>query len=609
LKILTLIETDDACRELYRSRDILVRDVTGHGSKTCVVTFDSFTDHRTLERPGFGEAFLRDRRIDAIHVLSRDNDWYQYAEMPDVIATIRQLTTRYDRVVAYGSSMGGYAAFRFAGLLEADSFIALSPQFTLDPAVVPFEQRWHEAAQRLSFIWDGHAPAPACVGYVFYDPHDDDRRHFSLMANTCRVIGVRLPYAGHPTGGYLAELGQLQDAVLQIVDDAFDPAVFERRARERRRDTPTYWMTLAHKTSRQRSKLKIDLAHRAVALAPGNLEYASQLADLLLNAQRFEEAGALHERIMSHGAPTPIILHRYSWYLTITERLDEAEAIAARLVADAPGIAGFAAQLATIRQKRQKHAELDATLRVAPQRNARSGLFGLAGGLSHSIFRAGALLRGKSPLAGRDPATIRKRLTTTPARPQFVAGWKRHLAHRKETAGSSAELVLIGDSLVEYWPATSFPQRQLNLGVAADRTQHVLWRLGTANLARLAPAHVVVMVGTNNLASGDDPAAIAAGITAIVRRLGDIWPSAQVLTIEIPPCGPEFRFNAHTRFLANRLLRASHDTLNIDQEMTGGFNPRSPNYHPDHIHFSQQGYDVLTRLVAGRLKPAVDRES
>src|SRR5580658_5592563 len=102
--------------EVYRSSELAVRSVCESRSAACVVTFDSYSDDRSLYRRGFGEDFFRDRSIDAIHFVSRENDWYQYGEMPDALAAVAELVKGYDRVVAYGSSMGGYAAIRFGGM-------------------------------------------------------------------------------------------------------------------------------------------------------------------------------------------------------------------------------------------------------------------------------------------------------------------------------------------------------------------------------------------------------------------------------------------------------------------------------------------------------------
>jgi len=99
-----------APRELFRSDNLLVRQVAGFGSDVCYVTFASYTDDRRLDRPGFGEEHFTGRGIDAIHVLSRDNRWYQHPELDEALRAVAGAVAGYVRVIAYGSSMGGLVA-------------------------------------------------------------------------------------------------------------------------------------------------------------------------------------------------------------------------------------------------------------------------------------------------------------------------------------------------------------------------------------------------------------------------------------------------------------------------------------------------------------------
>jgi len=70
--------------EIFRSPNLLIKDLRRHASACCIVTFESYTDNRTLDRPGFGEAFFDTNDIDALHVIPRNNDWYQYPEIDEV---------------------------------------------------------------------------------------------------------------------------------------------------------------------------------------------------------------------------------------------------------------------------------------------------------------------------------------------------------------------------------------------------------------------------------------------------------------------------------------------------------------------------------------------
>src|SRR6185295_4011448 len=74
-------------------------------------------------------------------------------------------------------------------------------------------------------------------------------------------------------------------------------------------------------------------------------------------------------------------------------------------------------------------------------------------------------------------------------------------------------------------------------------------------LESVSPKRVVLLVGTNNLASDNQACAIAAGIAAIVKTLATAWPDARLDVIGIPPRGDTFSSRNATRLEANRLIR------------------------------------------------------
>ena len=98
---------------LFQRPDLQVRSARSFGSDVCFVTFDSYSDLGTLDRPGFAESYLHGRGIDAVHILSRSNDWYLYPYSAEAFAAARAAVAGYRSVFTYGSSMGAYAAIRF----------------------------------------------------------------------------------------------------------------------------------------------------------------------------------------------------------------------------------------------------------------------------------------------------------------------------------------------------------------------------------------------------------------------------------------------------------------------------------------------------------------
>ena len=312
-----------------------MRQVGGHGPAACIVTFDSFTDDRTLDRAGFGQVFLNEAGIDAIHVIARDNDWYQYADMEDAMAAVRAASSRYRRVTTYGSSMGGYAAIRLAGLAGAHAVLALSPQFSIDLQIAPWERRWIACSRAFRPVWEGALPLPAVdEAYVVYDPLDLDRRQMRLLrASGFRYDALEIPHAGHPITGYLAEVGLLQSAILELARGQFDGEAFTRTARARQLDSAQYYMTRSGQTSKRRQTRRVRLMRDAFRRAPGNVAVISRLALELSWAGAFAEAATLHARALDLVPGHPRLLYEWSQSLELRGDHPGALAVMERLAA------------------------------------------------------------------------------------------------------------------------------------------------------------------------------------------------------------------------------------------------------------------------------------
>ncbi len=307
--------------ELFRSADLLVRRVAGngagyvggHGAACCVVTFDSFTDVRTLDRPGFGEAFLAASGLDAVHVLSRENDWYHYPEMAEAMACVAAVTRCYGRVVAYGSSMGAYAAIRFAELAGATAILALSPQYSIDPSVVPWERRWRQIGKHFNGRWERALPFPSVEqAIIVHDPENLDRRHIERIAARLRFEAIPIGFGGHPVTGFLAEIGLLKELVLDVCHDRFDGQEFLRRALKLREKSPQCWINRAECLPDRQRRQRLAYIREACRLAPEQAWVINSLAVELRFAGQYQEALALHRRALELAPGHPPLLLNYS---------------------------------------------------------------------------------------------------------------------------------------------------------------------------------------------------------------------------------------------------------------------------------------------------------
>ena len=560
--------------EVFRSSELAVRAVREFGSPACVVTFDSYSDDRSLDRRGFGEEFLRSRSIDAIHFVSRENDWYQYPEMPAVTAAVAELVKGYARVVAYGSSMGGYAAIRFGGLTGASVALAISPQFSVDPRCVRFERRWRYDSERIDFTLERTLTAPFVkTAYIVYDPRDADRRHAELFRRRTRVIGVPLANVGHPATGALAEAGLLSELMLDVIADRFDAGELARRMSLEQKTTPQFYLVMSQRARSVRAQ--VAYAGKAAAMAPNHFGLIAHHASLLAARGRFAEAEIAFARASALMPDSPFLLYKLTEFHE--QRGDLKSAIEA-----AELLVSFHSE--TFRPRFDR-------LRALQKQTAKR-------------FRWPALtIRGKR-IIGNPVLPIDVRVTTTPSPPPFVDSWRRHEALMSRRPTGLVDLMLVGDSLVECWPdALWAPLSVFNFGIKADRTQHALWRLEQLPQASIDCRHAIILLGANNLGAGDTVAGIAMGVAAVVAAVVRVAPKARILVIATPPCGPGSQFRQDARKKANATLASLEgvEVIEVDAEMLRDASGRSPSYAPDGTHFSETGYRRLTGLVRERL--------
>ena len=124
--------------------------IGGFSRDSCVVTFDSYTDKRDAGPLGVRAEVLPDAGDrHGPRDLAGTTTGTSIRSCGAALEAVRDAVRGYRRVVAYGSSMGAYAALRFGGWAGADCAVALSPQYSIrDPAVMRFEKRWADASAR-----------------------------------------------------------------------------------------------------------------------------------------------------------------------------------------------------------------------------------------------------------------------------------------------------------------------------------------------------------------------------------------------------------------------------------------------------------------------------
>ena len=179
-------------------------------------------------------------------------------------------------------------------------------------------------------------------------------------------------------------------------------------------------------------------------------------------------------------------------------------------------------------------------------------------------------------------------------------------------------LLFVGDSITASWdlPILDLFFRKLNpflLGVSGDTTNGVLWRIDNLDWPSLRPSVVIVLIGTNNVARGNNVDDVALGIAEVVRKIRVKAPDIKIAVLEILPRG---RSPADPLRLANdavnKLLSGCADgtsTIVVDASsvLLDGAGRLPSDMSFDAIHLTPKAYYALAQFLAPKISALMSR--
>lgn len=170
------------------------------------------------------------------------------------------------------------------------------------------------------------------------------------------------------------------------------------------------------------------------------------------------------------------------------------------------------------------------------------------------------------------------------------------------------DILMIGDSITHGWDGAGAEQwtkyygdkKAINMGIGGDQTMHVIWRLENYAMDKINPKAAVLLIGVNNMASGQRAQDVALGIRKIVSLLKEKYPAIIITVLKVFPWG-----NADEK----GTKQAKVDALNLAIEpMLLGFDnvqvldlgPKfldlqgnlTPVVMPDYLHPNAFGYEI-----------------
>lgn len=232
----------------------------------------------------------------AIGFMPKDGNWYPRDDIELVRPIIEPLLSKYKTRLAYGFSMGGYGAIKHSRALGATHVLAMSPQWSIDPALAPWERRYLHFIDKCSA--DMEIAADDCGGqiHLIFDNMNKDRFHAEKIASVAPVHLINAPLAGHDTWKLFLSSSTM-GALFEAVINADRPRMFQI-VRERRRllpdiQTRVQWAR-ALKHFRLKRYAEAERVARRADAAPNRVPGAAWLLGvILLETKRPSEAEAV----------------------------------------------------------------------------------------------------------------------------------------------------------------------------------------------------------------------------------------------------------------------------------------------------------------------------
>lgn len=196
--------------------------------------------------------------------------------------------------------------------------------------------------------------------------------------------------------------------------------------------------------------------------------------------------------------------------------------------------------------------------------------------------------------------------------------FKRHDAIAERVKQRKYQLVLLGASMFHYWEGdrpgfgeygteawneTMTQYNVLNLGFGFDRTQNMLWRLEHGELDGQTP-DLIILHGGNNLKQtsnypGDTPEEAAKGLIAVLKKLRELCPDAELLylTFRNEPLIAQMNEGVRTFIKTENNMTffdCAADFYNSDNTLNTAL------FLGDKCHLNNDGYRVLIKALSPR---------
>lgn len=212
-------------------------------SATLVISFgDLITRAKGLSINA--EKSLQKYNYAVIGIMPKQKSWFPASSMQALMQHLRPLLDQYQRVVAYGGSMGAYAAIKYSNVLGLQRVVAMVPQYSINPDEVD-DRRYtdfFDPALHSDMRIEKQDTRAECEYIVIYDPYyAEDSENFNKIQEVLpQLHSLKLPYTGHDVIAVLANSALLHD----FIERDYDETYFYQQMRAVKKNSKFYYRSV-----------------------------------------------------------------------------------------------------------------------------------------------------------------------------------------------------------------------------------------------------------------------------------------------------------------------------------------------------------------------------
>lgn len=212
-------------------------------SATLVISFgDLITRAKGLSINA--EKSLQKYNYAVIGIMPKQKSWFPASSMQVLMQHLRPLLDQYQRVVAYGGSMGAYAAIKYSNVLGLQRVVAMVPQYSINPDEVD-DRRYtdfFDPALHSDMRIEKQDTRAECEYIVIYDPYyAEDSENFNKIQEVLpQLHSLKLPYTGHDVIAVLANSALLHD----FIERDYDETYFYQQMRAVKKNSKFYYRSV-----------------------------------------------------------------------------------------------------------------------------------------------------------------------------------------------------------------------------------------------------------------------------------------------------------------------------------------------------------------------------